>query len=257
MSIKMIPGAARLTVLGSGWSNSSIESGDGLTEDGQLWEDIAGDLGYDFGEDVDWDQISGDTGWADDIYVDDNGNEWLPEDDFIEISIGLESVEIQDKILKQYAIDAAILKTLYGGKVTEEPEGVNNGNGRPHQYSPGVYYIQRGALDAVLFLGEPFYHSDANGGNLTVNDESVTIRDGSTKSVYWSECSTFFSANLLPSKYKSIPIQYICWQCLHGSFNHVLVSSNPNTITTSMIQAGEVQYETMTIDGKTYYKLIR
>lgn len=257
MSIKMIPGAARLTVLGSGYSNTSVESGDGLTEDGKLWQDIAGDLGYDIGDDVDWDQISGDTGWSDNIYVDDNGIEWLPEDDLLKISNELESTSNQDEELKIYSVEAAVLKTLYGGKVTEEPEGVNTGADRPHKYSPGVYYIQIGDHNAVLFLDEPFQHSDVNGDNIVVYSEAITMRDGSSKAVYMSECSTTFSANYLPAKYGAIPIKYICWQCIYGSFDHVLVGSNPNTITTSMIQAGEAQYETMTIDGKTYYKLIR
>lgn len=273
MSIKLLPGAARLTVLGSGYSNSSVESGDGLTEDGRLWQDIAGDLGYDFGDNVDWDQIAGDgIDWSDVVYTDSGGNiytsdeaedvdadldTWVPEETILGISDSLEATAVQDATLNQYAIDAAVLKTLYGGKVSEEDCILYEGSERPHKFAPPVYYIQQSATDAVLFLDEPFYHATALGGDITVNDKAITIRDGSTKAVYWSSCSTFFSDNVLPSEYSWMPIQYICWQCLHGSFNHVLVSSNPNTITTSMIQAGEALYETMTIDGKTYYKLIR
>lgn len=283
MSIKLLPGAARLTVLGSGYSNTSIESGDGLTEDGKLWEDIAGDLGYDFGEDVDWDQISGgEIDWSDDviyvgndgaIYSDINGTgTWTSEDGteysgggtmaveknaLERISDGLSKTAQKDRELLSYAIDAAVLKSIYGGPVTEEKNVYVDHPERPHKFSPGVYYIQQSAGTAMLFLGEPFAHTTKDGGNMTVNNEGISIRDGSTKEVYWSSCSTFFSDKTLPADIGWIPIQYICWQCLHGSFNHVLVSSNPNTITTSMIQAGESKYETFTENGKTYYKLIR
>ena len=76
--IKFTKAAARLTVLGSGWNNSSINSGDGLTEDGKLWEDIAGDLGYDYGDNVDWDNLAGGDDWSDKIVTAEDGNRYIP-----------------------------------------------------------------------------------------------------------------------------------------------------------------------------------
>lgn len=291
MSIKLLPGGARLTVLGSGYSNASFESGDGLTEDGKLWEDIAGDLGYDFGDDVDWDQIAGgEIDWSEDvIYVGNDGTiysdidgtgEWKSEDGkeydgdgtmaveknaLESISDGLMAVVEQDNELIRYAIDEATLKSLYGGPVSEEKTVIVDHPERPHKFSPPVYYIQDSYNTAYLFSGEPFSHTTQDGGNMTVYDEGVTIRNpddiygdlSNIRYVYWSSCTTLFTDKYLPADIGWMPIQYICWQCLYGSFNRVLITERPDTITTSMIQAGESQYETFTENGKTYYKLIR
>lgn len=58
MSLHLNPKMSRLTVLGSGWSNTSFESGPGFTPEGDLWQEIAEILDFDFGEDVDWDLIA-------------------------------------------------------------------------------------------------------------------------------------------------------------------------------------------------------
>ena len=58
MSLHMAAEMARLTVLGTGWGNTSFDSGPGFTIDGELWRDIAIDLDYDFGDDTDWDLIA-------------------------------------------------------------------------------------------------------------------------------------------------------------------------------------------------------
>lgn len=278
MSIKLLPGGARLTVLGSGYSNSSFESGDGLTEDGKLWEDIAGDLGYDFGDDVDWDEIAGDEGWADDmIYIDDNGyissdgigTPALPADTLVNISSGLEQTADADKQYLKYTVPKKAFLNISSQKVTQEKVEGNPGSGRPHKYSPAVYWIQWSSNNAYLFLDKPFKHTDANGGNISVSDTSIAVRGGSRKRVFWSSCSTQFSTALFPNDFKHIPVEYIAWQYLHGPFDTVLVAEGEETINTQTIKeqieadndvievVGGARYERTVIDGKVYYKLIR
>ena len=280
MSIRMIPGAARLTVLGSGWSNTAIESGDGFTEDGELLDDIAGDLGYDIGDDVDWDLIAGDTdvNWDDIIYTDEDGNiytdpdgdgiwtdpltgleypfdgtKWIPEDDLLDLSDMMEDLVASDASLMQYSIPNDVLPTLFGGKVTTEITPTVTGSDRPHYYTPAVWYIQNGSSNGIIFLDEPFFHGTASGGSITVYDEAITIRDGSSKAVYWSSCTTQFTTANLPSPYSSYPIQYVCWQCLYGSLSDALISKNDNTITSDDIKNGTTGLKTMTYNGVTYY----
>lgn len=251
MSIRFLPGSARLTVLGSGWSNSSIESGDGLTEDGKLWEDIAGDFGYDFGEDVDWDNIA-DEGDANSVTINEDGSAQIDGDTLRAFYEKMRAIAQKDSDLMQYSIDPSALKNLWGGPVSEEKNPTETGTDRPHKYSPPVFFIQKGYSQAYLFQSEKFVHTDADGGNLTVNEKHITIRSGSSQAVYWSSCTTHFWDNYLPDAYQSYPIEYICWQCLHGSFSKVLVSSTDKTATWEQIEKGEV-YEKTQIGGKTYY----
>lgn len=284
MSIRMIPGAARLTVLGSGWSNTAIESGDGFTEDGGLLDDIAGDLGYDIGDDVDWDLIAGDTdiNWDDIIYTDEDGNiytdpdgdgiwtdpltgleypgdgmQWITEDQLLDMSDLMEDLAASDASLMQYSIPNNVLPTLFGGKVTTEITPTVTGSDRPHYYTPAVWYIQNGSSNGIIFLDEPFFHGTANGGSITVYDEAITIRDGSSKAVYWSNCTTQFTTANLPSPYSGYPIQYVCWQCLYGSLSDALISKNDNTITSDDIKNGTTGLKTMTYNGKTYYAVTK
>lgn len=284
MSIRMIPGAARLTVLGSGWSNTAIESGDGFTEDGELLDDIAGDLGYDIGDDVDWDLIAGDTdiNWDDIIYTDEDGNiytdpdgdgiwtdpltgleypgdgmQWITEDQLLDMSDLMEDLAASDASLMQYSIPNDVLPTLFGGKVTTEITPTVTGSDRPHYYTPAVWYIQNGSSNGIIFLDEPFFHGTASGGSITVYDEAITIRDGSSKAVYWSSCTTQFTTAMLPSPYSGYPIQYVCWQCLYGSLSDALISKNDNTITSDDIKNGTTGLKTMTYDGKTYYAVTK
>ena len=284
MSIRMIPGAARLTVLGSGWSNTAIESGDGFTEDGELLDDIAGDLGYDIGDDVDWDLIAGDTdiNWDDIIYTDEDGNiytdpdgdgiwtdpltgleypgdgtQWITEDQLLDMSDLMEDLAASDASLMQYSIPNDVLPTLFGGKVTTEITPTVTGSDRPHYYTPAVWYIQNGSSDGIIFLDEPFFHGTASGGSITVYDEAITIRDGSSKAVYWSSCTTQFTTAMLPSPYSGYPIQYVCWQCLYGSLSDALISKNDNTITSDDIKNGTTGLKTMTYNGKTYYAVTK
>lgn len=284
MSLHMKAEKSRLTVLGTGWSNTSIDSGDGFTVDGQLWDDIATDLDYDFGDDVDWDLIAnteypeidwskviyktpdgkiytdpdGDGIWTDPLTgleYPGGGEMWVPEDMLLDISDLLGDLAISDASLARYSIPNDVLPTLYGGKVSTEIHPVVTGSDRPHYYTPPVWYIQQSSQSGIIFLDEPFFHGTASGGSITVYDTAITIRDGSSKAVYWSDCTTQFSTNYLPSPYNSYPIQYVCWQCLYGSLSDALISTNPNTITSEDIKNGNSDLPTMTYNGKTYYKV--
>lgn len=262
MSITMTPGASRLTVLGSGWSNYSVESGDGLTEDGQLWEDIAGDLGFDFGADTDWDNLSGEftwtdgnlevNNWSDGVIIDDEGNTLIDERMLIELVAALNVTALSDSEMMKYSIADSALKHLFGGPVDEESKYDSTDPARPHKYAPPVFYIQISEDQAYLFLDEKFYHTNANGGNLTVNEKHIKIRSGSTQAVYWSSCATHFSDNYLPVGLQGFPIEYVCWQCLYGSFSNVLLSATDKTATIEDIKAGKV-YPKKVIKNMTYY----
>lgn len=277
MSIRMIPNAARLTVLGSGWSETTLESGDAFTEDGELLGEVADDLCYDIGDDVDWDLIAGDSdiAWDDIIYTDDEGNiyddldgdgiwtdelgneypgggtQWLTEDQLLGLSDMMEGLAQDDAAYMQYSIPNEVLPSLYGGKVGAETNPTITGSDRPHTYTPAVWCFQKGS-SGIIFLDEPFYHGTATGGSITVYDEAITIRDGSSKAVYWSSCTTQLSP-VLPSPYSGYPEAYVCWQCLYGSFSDALISKNDNTITSEDIKNGTTGLPTMTFGGKTYY----
>lgn len=283
MSLRMAVGAARLTVLGSGWSDTTIESGDGSTPDGKLWGDIAGDLDYDFGDDVDWDLISGskfpDFPWKDVIYVGPDGTiytdpdgdgiwtdpltgleypgggtMWIPEGSLLNISDLLGNIADSDSSLARYSIPNSVISSLFGGPVGTEVHCMYpGGTDRPHYYAPSVFYIQTSSGNGVIFLGEPFFHGTAGGGSITVYNEAVTIRDGSSKAIYWSSCSTQFTANCLPSPYNSYPIQYVCWQCIYGSLSDALISKKKNTISSDDIKNGTSGLNSITYKGKKYY----
>ena len=291
MSLRMKAEMARLTVLGTGWSNTAIDSGDGFTIDGELWDNIATDLDYDFGGDVDWDLIA-DTelpnfDWSQVIYTDPDGNiytdpdgdgiwtdpltgleypgggdMWLPEDLVIDISDSLNGLAISDASLAQYSIPNDVLPSLFGGKVSTEIHPTVADSDRPHYYTPPVWFIQTasqnwGGETGIIFLDEPFFHGTAIGDSITVFDTAITIRDGSSKAIYWSECTTQFSTSYLPSPYSSYPIEYVCWQCLYGSLSDALIGTNPNTITSDDIRNGTSGLPTMSYGGGTYYKTTR
>lgn len=281
MSIRMIPNAARLTVLGSGWSSTAIESGDGFTKDGELLDDIAGDLGYDIGSDVDWDLIAGDTdiNWDDIVYTDSNGNtyddfdgdgiwtdptagleysgngtQWVTEDQLLDMSDLMEGLATSDSALMKYSIPDSVISSLFAGPVgTEIGCLYPTSSDRPHYYAPSVYYIQTNSSGGIIFLGEPFFHGTADSGSITVYDEAITIRDGSSKRIFWSSCTTQFTTNYLPSPYSSYPIQYVCWQCIYGSLSNALISKGDDTITSDDIKNGTTGLKTMTYNGVTYY----
>lgn len=254
MSLTMIPNASRLTVLGSGWNNSSVESGDGLTESGNQWKDIASDLGYDYGSNVDWDEISSDY---DEIIDDGNGNWLVPKTVLFDISSVLAYTAVADLELRQYSVSSNDIKNLYGGPVSSETEWPEGSTERPHTYSPAVYYIQVGLNNAYLFYKEPFYHYTADGDEILVNDKSIEVRDGSLMKVYWSACSTNFTTEYLPAPYNSYPIEYVCWQCLYGSFGGVTIAKTNKTITTEDIENGTSGLPTAVIDGKPHFVMMQ
>ena len=283
MSLHMTAKMARLTVLGCGHGNNAVESGDGYTAEGLLLEDVAETLGYDYGDDVDWDQIvdndlddfdwsqviyTDDDGtiYADDdgdgVWTDDNGNEyggggtmWLPTDSLVDMSDLLDDLAEGDSILSQYSIPDSELKSLYGGKASSEATVVDTGSDRPHSYSPAIWYIQRTSMMACIFLDAPFTHYRANSETVEVYDEAITIRDGSVKAVYWSDCTTRFTDKLLASPYNTYPIQYVCWQCLYGSLSDALISANADTITSADILNGSSDLPSMNYGGGVYYAL--
>ena len=249
MSVIFELAASRLTVLGSGWNNSSINSGDGLTEDGKLWEDIAGNLGYDYGDNVDWDNLSSDREWSEEVITDENGNRYIPKNVALDLEAMLKSEASKDSSLLRYSVPANVVKTLYSGMVSQETEWDETDTERPHSFYPDVYYIQLSEKNACLFQEEAFWHKTANGGNITVNDKSITIRTGSSMKVYWSECLTHFDSNYLPSPYNTYPVEYVCWQCLWGSFQDMLIRSSEAVKTMDEVFGKTV------IDGKAYYAI--
>lgn len=282
MSLHMSTEKARLSVLGTGWSNTAIDSGDGFTIDGQLWDDIAFTLDYEIGKDVDWDLIADneeDIDWSEIIYTDpdgiiytdsdgdgiwtdpttgleyqNNGVALVPENMLIDFSDTLDSIATSDSSLGQYSIPNDVLSTLYGGKVgTEIGCLYPDDPARPHYYSPSIWYIQQSSSGGIIFLDEPFFHGTADGGSIEVFDEAVTIRDGSSKTVYWSDCTTHFSDNYLPSPYSSYPIQYVCWQCLYGSLSDAIISKKDSTITSDDIKKGTARLKSIVYKNKTYY----
>lgn len=286
MSLHIAPNMARLSVIGTGWSNTSIDSGGGFTVGGELWKDIADDLGYDYGDDVDWDLIADsempDFDWSDVIYKDADGNiytdedsdgiwrnpetgveypgggtAWLPEDKLLEISDKLAGIADSDANLSKWSIPQDVLSSLYGGKVSTEINQTATGSDRPHTYTPACWYIQTSRGSATLFLDEPFYHGTASGESITVYDEAFSTRDGSSKSVYYSDCSTQFTDNYLPSPYSSYPIAYVCWQCLYGSLDNTLVKKKDTTKTTEDIKNGTSGLPKTIYAGGTYYMCVK
>lgn len=289
MSLHLNPKMSRLTVLGSGWSNTSFESGPGFTPEGDLWQEIAEILDFDFGEDVDWDLIAEsewpEFPWQDIVFTDPEfpditytdpdgdgiwtdpltgfeypggGTMWVPQPILTRVADALDDIATGDAGLSRYNIPRDRLSSIYGGKVSTEinclyPESSD----RPHTYTPAVWYIQDGNSNGIIFLGEPFFHGTADGGSITVYDEAITIRDGSSKAVYWSNCTTQFSGNTLPSEYRSIPIQYVCWQCLYGPLDDALIKKTEDTKTSDDIRGGTSGIPTMIYGGGKYYAMTK
>jgi hypothetical protein len=308
---------ARLTVLGTGWSNTAIDSGEGFTIDGEMWKDIATELGYDFGDDVDWDNIAEnewpDFDWSQVIYKTPDGNvytdpdgtgvwtmpayempdgtiytdpdgdgvwtnpdtdieypgggslkkieypgggkPYIPENTMVDFSDKLENLAQHDSQFAQYSIPDDVIPTLYGGKVGTEITQITTGSDRPHFYTPPIWFIQTNSSTGYMFLDEPFFHGTASGGSITVYDVAITIRDGSSKTVYYSDCTTRFTDNYLPSPYNSYPIQYVCWQCLYGSLSNALVATNPETVSTDDIRNGTSGLESIDYAEQRYYRM--
>lgn len=130
MSLHMNAQMARLSVLGTGWGNSSVISGDGFTIDGQLWEDIGTILEYDWGPETDWDIIAEDQppiDWPQIIYtLPDPDDTWTNPDTGIEYPTGGYPVyEIDDIIYTDPDGDGYYTDPFTGIPMPELPEGLD------------------------------------------------------------------------------------------------------------------------------------
>lgn len=284
MSLHLSPNMCRLTVLGSGWSDTEIESGDGYTEEGQTGEDIGELLDYDFGEDVDWDLLA-DQEWPDldlsdfiytdpggDVYTDPDGDGiwtdplsgleypgggtmWIPEDDLITMSDTLSDIATGDESYMQYNIPQEVLDQIKGGPISIEQQTPSAfGNDGPHRYEPYCYVVQLRQTLSIIFNAEIFHHLH-NSGEYDIDTTTIVIRDGSSKTVYYGECNTHNYDFLVPSPYNGYPRAYICWQCLYGPFSKALIRKTENTISSDDIRNGTSGLQTMTYNGQTYYAL--
>lgn len=86
MSLHLTMNDARLTVFGYGWNDEVYDSGEGLTPEGEAWEDIAEELGYEIGDDIDWDDFAEtyDPYIDNDPLIDDQGRPYYEDEDGIE-----------------------------------------------------------------------------------------------------------------------------------------------------------------------------
>lgn len=281
MSLRMAKGLSRLTVLGSGQNNTAIESGDGFTEDGQLIEDLAEDLEFDFGDDVDWDLIAEEDpiDWSDIVYEDEDGtlftdedgdgiwtdpttgleledmdglDMWMPEDQLLQLTDMLDSTATADSAYMSYNIPQDVLNSIKGGPLSNSTPG-----GRlDHWYSPYAYVVQVRETLSYIFNSGVFRHGDNKSHDeYDISTTTIVIRSGSAKTVYYGECNTENLSYLVPSPYNGYPAAYICWQCLYGPFENQLITKTEDTITSDVIRAGTSGLETKIIDGTRYYKV--
>lgn len=283
MSLRLNANMCRLTVLGTGWGDTTIESGDGFTDDGQLGLDIGDLLGYDIGGDVDWDLIADqewpDFDWPDIVYTDPEGivytdpdgdgiwtdpltgieypgggTGWIPEDDLLGLSDILSGVADSDSSYMQYNIPQDVLDQIKGGPISVEQQSPSAfGDDGPHRYEPYCYVIQLRQTLSIIFNSEIFHHLH-NTGEYDIDNTTIVIRDGSSKTVYYGDCNTHNYDPLVPSPYNGYPKAYICWQCLYGPFSRALISKTEDTITSDDIRAGTSGLETMIYGDTKYYK---
>ena len=282
MSLHLNPNMCRLTVLGSGWGNMSLESGPAFTVEGQLWDEIAVLLDYDTGSDVDWDLIAQqewpDFDWSDVIYTDlggtvytdfdgdgiwtdpltgieypGGGTMWVPQGDLLQFSDMLDSIADSDENYAQYNIPQDVLNSIKGGPISIEQQNPSAfGDDGPHRYEPYCYVIQLRQTLSVIFNAEIFHHLH-NSGEYDIDTTTIVIRDGSSKTVYYGDCNTHNYDVLVPSPYNGYPKAYICWQCLYGPFSEALIGKTEDTITSDEIRAGTSGLPSMIYGGGRYY----
>lgn len=77
MDLTISANKVRTTVIGKSWDNIPVDSGATYTDVGEIIKDIAIDLGYNVGKDIDWDSIAEDMGISlsdlNAIYIDEEG----------------------------------------------------------------------------------------------------------------------------------------------------------------------------------------
>lgn len=77
MDLTISANKVRTTVIGKSWDNIPVDSGATYTDVGEIIRDIAIDLGYNVGKDIDWDSIAEDMGISlsdlNAIYIDEEG----------------------------------------------------------------------------------------------------------------------------------------------------------------------------------------
>lgn len=210
MSLHISPGMARLTVIGTGWSNTSIDSGDGTTSDGLTWKDISSNLGYEYGDNVDWDAIIGidgspDINWKDAIYITPDGtiytdsdgdgtftdpstgleypgggNLYLPESNLMDIADSLENIANENEDLMKY--DLTGVKISYSGK-TSTPSLKDNDTDNVVRFKPAAYYATPYGPSTNDNVQNSIYFSDATFEAYEEGDEA----DG------WNATATAFT----------------------------------------------------------------
>lgn len=284
MSLHMAKGMARLTVLGAGWSNAAIESGDGFTLEGEMLKDLAEEFGFDIGDDVDWDLISEndfpDVDWSEAIYTDDLGNiytdddkdgvwkdpntgfeysgggkAWLPENTMASIADKLHSIADEDSQYARYNIPQDVLNSIKGGPISSEQQSPSAfGDNGPHYYRPFAYVIQWRQTLSYVFNSEIIEHGSAKGDVYNIDTTTIVIRDGSSKTVYYGACNTHNFDPIVPSPYNSYPVAYVCWQCLYGSFDRALIGVSTDTTTGDDIRRGTSGIPSMTYGSQRYYE---
>lgn len=292
MSLRMAIGAARLTVLGSGWSDTTIESGDGFTIDGQLWEDIADLLNYDFGDDVDWDDIAEseypDFDWSKviyetpdgTIYTDPNGtgiwtdpltgleypgggNMYVPESEMVKFSDKLGDLAAEDSGFVSYSIPQETLNSLPIGGPTSR-----GGSNPAHLYSPPArYYIL--SSNSIIFTSGQLSHKAEGGSEFVVVEASFAIHGSESRTAYFDNCHPLYQevggasiVSLLPSAYSGLSSscsdvrhKYLVWQLCYGSFDGTLIETTPDTISTEDIQSGTSGLDTIDYAEQRYYRM--
>lgn len=255
--LTMAPEMARLTVLGTGWSNTVIEGEDALTEEGEEISDIIDDIGLDPGIDTDFDEIADDLGIdTSDIYFDEDGHAWLEIDDLCDLVDDLNDIADADSSYMAYNIPAEVIAAIKAGPISYEVEPYSwPDSGSPHHYIPSAYFVQLRSTYCTLFNAAMFDHGSATGDHYTISQTTVVLQSGGSRDVFFAGCNTNNGGPLVPSPYNGYPEGYIAWQCLYGPFSNYIIQRTEGTITSDDIREGTSGLETKEIDGKTYVRL--
>lgn len=88
--IVMKTGSARLTVLGVGWDETSVDSGKGWTEEGEVAKDIGDTAGIPNKDDEDWDEVARNNNLSQEDIKKDNGKTYVKKEKFDKVKENLE-----------------------------------------------------------------------------------------------------------------------------------------------------------------------